>query len=160
MKWRWQTGRRAGDLQLAYAQRCVQLERRIRLWVALGKADSFTICGNFRSRDDEGLRCEYEDGGRSSTRLSVHECHHPMGALRQAGTKPLTDSEEEFSNGRSMSCMICGARWQRSARTHLGTMNSIITGLPLRPFEIGMALPVPKGAQWSDEAVGHRLYCE
>ena len=23
--------------------------------------------------------------------LSVHECHHPMGALRQAGTKPLTD---------------------------------------------------------------------
>ena len=39
-------------------------------------------------------------------------------------------------------------------------MNSIITGLPLRPFEIGIALPIPKGTQWSDEAVGHRLYSE
>ena len=39
-------------------------------------------------------------------------------------------------------------------------MNSIITGLPLRPFEIGIALPIPKGTQWTDEAVGHRLYLD
>ena len=96
--------------------------------------------------------------------LQIHQCHHPMEALRQLGKKPLTNSfgkdEEEFNNGKSISCRLCGARWQRNARVHPGTMNSIQTGMPLRPFEIGIALPVPKGTQWSDEAVGHRLYCE
>ena len=92
--------------------------------------------------------------------LQVHECHHPMGALRMAGTASLTDGECTFNNGKSIVCQICGGRWQRNVRAHPDTNISVITGQRLLPYEIGIPLPLPQGTPWSEEAVQETLRLE
>ena len=92
--------------------------------------------------------------------LNVHECHHPMEALHptHAGIKRLVVEDQDwqcFNNGLCMLCMVCGGRWQRNDRVFPNSMISAVTGKPLKPYEIGIALPLPKGSQWSLAAVGH-----
>ena len=40
--------------------------------------------------------------------LHPNKCHHPMGALRPAVTRRLTDGESEWNNGKVIICEICG----------------------------------------------------
>ena len=88
--------------------------------------------------------------------LHPNEVHHSMEALRQAGTGTMTDGESEWNNGKSMVCEICGGRWQRLERARPDTNVSVVTGERLRPFEIGIPLPLHPGSQWSLEAVTKR----